>query len=111
MADMDREVGIMVTVLGDSPSFLMNALGFNLLELFGGADAPGILGIVLFCVLAYLALSYRLDRGALTLLGVIGTGLMIATGALPSSVWFVMVILVGVVGGYGILNALRQGDA
>lgn len=109
MADMDWEVGIMI--LGDSPSYIMNALGFNMLELFGGADAPGILGIVIFCVLAYLALSYRLDRGALTLLGVMGTGLMIATGALPASVWFVMVILVGVVGGYGILNALRQGDA
>ena len=97
-------------VLGDDPSFLMNSVGTNLLELFGGTDYPIILGIVLFCILAYLALSYRLDRGALTLLGVIGIGLLVSTSAIPTFVWFIAIMLVGIVGAYGVLNALRQGE-
>lgn len=110
MADMDREAGIMA-VLGDAPSYLMNALGSNLLDMLGGTAYPEILGIVLFCILAYLALSYRLDRGALALLGILGIGIMVMTEAIPDGVWFVMIMLVGVVGAYGVLNALRQGDA
>ena len=100
-----------MTVLGDSPTYLMNALGTNLLEMFGGTGYPIILGLVLFAILAYLALSYRLDRGALAFLSIMGVGLMVATDAIPSQVWFVIVLLVGAVGAYGILNALRQGAA
>ena len=97
--------------LGDDPTYLMNALGHNLLDMFGGVDAPEILGLVMFCILAYLALAYRLDRGAITLLGILGLGILVGTGAIPTSVWFVAVILVGAVGAYGVLNALRQGEA
>ena len=101
-----------MAVLGDDPTYIMDMLGTNLLEVFGGTDYPIILGIVLFGILAYLALSYRLDRGALTLLGILGVGIMISIpGAIPQYVWFVMILLVGVVGAYGVLNALRQGEA
>jgi len=100
-----------MTVLGDSPTYLMNALGSNMLDMMGGQDYPIILGLVMFCILAYLALSYRLDRGALAFLGLIGTGILVQTNAIDIWVFVVIVILVGVVGAFGVLNSLRQGAA
>ena len=100
--------------LGDSPSFLMNALGSNMIEIFGGQSYPIIFGIVIFCILAYLALAYRLDRGALAFLGIFGLGIMVmedASGlmAIDPAVWVVGILLVGAVGAYGVLNSMRQG--
>ena len=101
-------------VLGDDPTVLMDLIGTNLLEVFGGQSYPIIFGIVMFALLAYLALTYKLDRGALAFLGIFGLGIMVMEGAsglqaIDPAVWVVAIFLVGAVGAYGILNSMRQG--
>ena len=95
--------------LGDSPDFLMNAIGFNFLETMGGQSAPIVLGLVIFTLMAYLALSYKLDRGALVFVGFLVIGHMITANALPAETWWALVIVAGSIGAYGALNMLRQG--
>ena len=95
--------------LGDSPDYLMNSVGFNFLEMMGGQSAPVALGLVIFVLMAYLALTYKLDRGALIFVGFLVIGTMISSNALPAEAWWMLILIAGALGGYGALNALRQG--
>jgi len=94
---------------GDSPDFLMNAIGTNFLEMFGGTSAPIVLGLVIFALMAYLALVYKLDRGAMIFVGFLVIGNMITFNALPAEAWWGLIIITGALAGYGALNVLRQG--
>ena len=100
-----------MAVLGDNPQFLMDTLANSLMELTGGVDAPTTFGLIMFALLAYLALAYRLDRGALTLLGVMGIGIFVYMGGLPVTIWWAALIIIAPLAAYGVLNMLRQGDS
>jgi len=97
-------------VLGDNPEYLMNTVGNSMLNLMGGTSDPMVLGVVLFCCMAFIALAGRLDRGGLVFLGVIFMGIMVYFAALPNWTWWAMLVCGIVLATYGVLNMLRQGE-
>lgn len=95
--------------LGQDPMYLMNNLGSALGNTMGGGE-PLVLGAVILCVVGYLILTFKADRGVIAFLGVLMVGTFIMLNTLPGEVWFGMILVLGAVAAFGALNALRQGE-
>jgi len=96
-----------MAVIGDSPMVLINVVADMFNGLGGGS--PYFIGIIAFCILVYLALHFRLDRGALVLLALSFIGAFYALNILPATVFYATILIVAIVAAVGILNASRQG--
>ena len=98
-------------VLGDSPMFFFNTIGENLSNgLTGDGGSMFLLGIFAIAILAYIALSFKLDRGALAFIGLMGVGLFIQLEIIPVTIFWLMIAIVALVAAYGFLNSTRQGE-
>lgn len=98
-----------MAVLGDSPMFFFNTLGENLGNGLSGG-APFFLGIFGLGILIYLALTFKLDRGALAFLGLLFMGVAVQLHLFGMAEFFLVLAIVALVAGYGFLNSSRQGE-
>lgn len=98
-----------MAVLGDSPMYFFNAIGSSLGNGLSGG-APWFLGVFAIAILVYIAISLKLDRGALTITGLMGLGVMLQLSIIPEALFWGTIAVVALVAGYGFLNSARQGE-
>lgn len=97
-----------MTNLGDSPMYIMNGISESFQNAVG-SNAPEVWALIIFGIVAFLALYLKLDRGATALLLLLTVGFMIYLGIIPEAIFYLMILIVAVAAAYGILQTLRQG--
>ena len=97
--------------LGDNPMYLLNIIDNSFHQMIGtGADSAWVQFALFAGVLAFCALYFKLDRGALVLLAILGLGVLMRVAVIPPVVWYLLMLVVAAVVAYGILTVNKQSD-
>ena len=97
-------------VLGDNPMTLINIVANNLFNGLSGGE-PIAIGAICLVILMYFAVHFKLDRGAITFMGLLFISIMFIMGLIPDTIFWVVVGVSGLLIGFGMLNAARQGES
>jgi hypothetical protein len=100
-----------MAVLGDNPMYLLNIIDNTFHQMVGtGVDTMWVQFAVFVGLIAFAALYFKLDRGAITLLAVLSLGVMMRINVIPPLVWYLLMLIIGSVVAYAILTMTKQSD-